>query len=210
MAAVLPVPRSADDDFGEPTSEERHALATTIAALESAGALTPGEVDAGTMWDAAQHYFPGEPVGFLEALASLAALHDHGFEPRRITFIPVHVEYDGELLAAITASILTSLGHEVGEPDVLVTLPRDDWEGEAVVTFPIEDRRESVTCHYRVKYPPPDLCTALAAFARADDPRELVCADPGYQMLLVAAIRPDTLTELNRRFPVGYAMFGPP
>jgi hypothetical protein len=210
-AAAAPEELISGARSGEPAPEERRILETALDALVEAGALAPGEVDAALLWRAAQHVDPGCPVGFREALYAFATLTEFGLiAPRRLAFVPVQTEYDAALLAAITASILTALGHRVGPDDVTVALPAGGAQGRASIAFPLDGRRETVACDFLWKYPPPDLCAALAGFRHADDPRELVCADVDYGTLLLAAIRPGGLDALNRHFPAEYPLFGPP
>jgi hypothetical protein len=193
---------------GEPSANEREVLARTVSALEAVGALTPGEVDATTLWTAARRMDPGQAVGVHEALAALAALQDLGRgQLGRLIFVPSHTEYDVPLIVEIVAATLASLGHHIPPGDIGVELPRDGGEGIATISFPLADRIERVTCHYRWKYPPDDLLPALARFTRPDDPHNLVCADAGDQTLLYAAIRAGTLAELNRRLPGGQDLF---
>ncbi|CAO4186209.1 hypothetical protein [Methylorubrum extorquens] len=174
---------------GEPTDEERVVLETTLQALTEADALVHGLIDAMLLWRAAQHVDPGHPVGPREALHALATLRDFGLmASRRLVFVPSHTEYDAALLAAITASMLTALGHDIGPDDVSVVLPGAGSQGRASIAFPLDGRRETIACDFLWKYPPPDLCEALAEFRLADDPREVVCEDVDYGMLLLAAI----------------------
>ncbi|KMO41372.1 hypothetical protein [Methylobacterium aquaticum] len=209
--AVAPEELISAAQAGEPTNEERVVLKTTIEALVEADALAPGEVDVMLLWRAAQHVDPGRPVGSFEALYALATLQEFGlFAPRRLVFVPSHTEYDTALLAEITASVLMALGHGVGPDDVIVVLPGEGAQGRASITFPLDGRRETIMCDFLWKYPPPDLCEALINFRRADDPREVVCADGSHGMLLLAAIRPGSLDALNRRFPAEDPLFGPP
>lgn len=189
-----------DKPRGSPSAEEMRILGETIAALEAVDALEPGEVDALTLWTAAQRLDPGQAIGIHEALGSLSALHGFGrAHIGRLTFVPSHTEYDAPLLAEITASLLRSLGRPVQAGDVAVALPPDEGQGTAQISFPVGGRTETVICVYHWKYPPADLCPALVRFRNADDPRDLVAADPGDQTLIFAAIRSGTLAELNRR-----------
>jgi hypothetical protein len=209
--AVAPEELISAAQAGEPTNEELVVLETALEALVEADALAPGEVDIILLWRAAQHIDPGRPVGSLEALYALATLQEFGlFAPRRIVFVPSHTEYDTALLAEITASLLTALGHGVSSDDVIVVLPGEGAQGRASITFPLDSRRETIMCDFLWKYPPPDLCEALINFRRADDPREVVCADSSHGMLLLAAIRPGSLDALNQRFPAEDPLFGPP
>lgn len=203
--AEEPIPNA---PVGDPPLGELRILEATIAALEAVDALERGEIDARSLWQAAWQLDPGRPIGVHEAIGSLAALHDEGY-PRigRLIFVPAHTEYDASLLAEITACVLTSLGHNVQPDDVTVTLPEGGNAGTAEIAFPIEGRTRTVSCEYLPKYPPSDLIPALRRFGRAEDPRDLVCADPGDQTLLYAAIRAGTLTELNRRLPAEEDLF---
>jgi hypothetical protein len=189
-----------DAVVGEPTPDEREALDTTLAALQDLELLRAGEVDVSLMWRAAQASDPGHPVDVYAALASLAVLQELGrLELRRLVFVPVHVEYDADLIAEVAAALLTALGHEIEAGDVVVTLPRGEQEGASTLTVPLEGRSETVPFGFLVKDPPPDLLEALARFVRADDPRELVCTVVD-QYLLYAAIPPGGLDALNRHF----------
>lgn len=194
--------------IGDPSPDELRILETTIAALETVGALDRGEIDASSLWRAAQRLDPGHPIGVYEAIGSFAALHDEG-HPRigRLIFVPAHTEYDASLLADITACALASLGHAVQPHDITVTLPPEGNQGTAWVAFPIEGRTRTVNCEYLWKYPPADLIPALGRFKRSEDPRDLVCADPGDQTLLYAAIRSGSLMELNHRLPAAEDLF---
>ncbi len=197
-----------DIPIGDPLPDELCILETTIAALEAVGGLERGEIDARSLWRAAQRLDPGRPVGIYEAIGSFAALHDDG-HPRigRLIFVPAHTEYDAPLLAEITACTLASLGHAVQPRDITVTLPPEGNQGTARVAFPIEGRTRTVNCEYLWKYPPADLIPALGRFGRPEDPRDLVCADPGDQTLLYAAIRSGSLMELNHRLPAADDLF---
>ncbi|WAJ30937.1 hypothetical protein [Antarcticirhabdus aurantiaca] len=197
-------------DLRKPSEEERQLLRTTIDAFEEVGALIPGEVDAETLWRAAQHIDPGPEADVYMALTAFSALEDIGRpKSRRLTFVPVGTEYDAALITGLTAEILVSLGHEVDEADVFVELPGGGSEGASAVEFPIDGRRQRVPFHYHWKLHPPELFEALAGFTREDDPRALVCADSDYQQLLYAAIRPGALARLNQRFPIE-DLFGAP
>ncbi|MGX7708946.1 hypothetical protein [Methylobacterium sp. Gmos1] len=191
-----------DIPIGDPSQDELRILETTIAALEAVGGLERGEIDATSLWRAARRLDPGQPIGIYEAIGSFAALHDNG-HPRigRLIFVPAHTEYDAPLLAEITACTLASLGHAVQPHDITVTLPPEGNPGTARVAFAIEGRTQTVNCEYLWKYPPADLIPALGRFGRSEDPRDLVCADPGDQTLLYAAIRSGSLMELNHRLP---------
>ena len=203
--AEQPIP---DAPIADPPSGELRILEATIAALEAVDALKSGEINARSLWWAAWQLDPGRPIGVHEAIGSFAALHGEGY-PRigRLIFVPSHTEYDASLLAEITASVLTSFGQDVQPDDVTVTLPQGGNAGTAEIAFPIEGRTRTVSCEYLPKYPPSDLIPALRRFGRAEDPRDLVCADPGDQTLLYAAIRAGTLTELNRRLPAEEDLF---
>ncbi len=201
---------SAEHEMREPSEDERQLLRTTIDAFEEAGALVPGEVDVETLWRATQHFDPGPVVNVYTALSAFSWVAELGRPKfRRLTFVPVGTEYDAALIAGLTTEILISLGHEVDQADVSVDLPGGSSEGASVVEFPIDGRRKRVPFHYRWKLHPPELFEALAGFTREDDPRELVCADPDYQQLLYAAVRPGTLARLNLRFPID-DLFGDP
>ncbi|MGE7414683.1 hypothetical protein [Methylobacterium tarhaniae] len=197
-----------DIPIGDPSPDELRIFETTIAALEAVGGLQRGEIDACSLWRAAQRLDPGRAIGVYEAVSSFAALHDDG-HPRigRLIFVPAHTEYDALLLAEITACTLASLGHAVQPRDITVTLPPDGNQGTARVAFPIEGCTRTVSCEYLWKYPPADLIPALRRFGRPEDPRDLVCADPGDQTLLYAAIRSGSLMELNHRLPAADDIF---
>lgn len=201
----------ADEDeapVGDPSAEESRLLEATIAALEAVGALDPGEVDATALWTAAQRLDPGRTIGIHEALGAFSALHDSGrARIGRLTFVPSHTEYDGDLIAEIAASALSSLGHPLAPADIAVALPAGGGEGTATLAFAVGGRPATVTCHYRWKYPPDDLLPALARFRSEEDPRDLVGADPGDQTMITAAIRAGTLAELNRRLPAEHDLF---
>lgn len=197
-----------DEASGDPSPHETRILDATISALAAVEAIEADEVDARSLWKAAQRLDPGQTIGAHEALGSFSALHE--FDRRRIgrlTFVPAHTEYDGPLLAEITASMLVSLGWPVHPDEVEVALPADGGQGPATISFPVDGCTETVTCSYLWKYPPTDLPTALGRFARDDDPCELVGADPGDQTLLYATIRSGTLAELNRRLPAEHNLF---
>ncbi|MCF4129573.1 hypothetical protein [Methylobacterium sp. SyP6R] len=197
-----------DVPIGDPSPDELRILETTIAALEAVGGLEHGEIDARSLWRAAQRLDPGRAIGIDEAVSSFAALHDDG-HPRigRLIFVPAHTDYDAPLLAEITACTLASLGHAVQPRDITVTLPPEGNQGTARVAFPIEGRTRTVNCEYLWKYPPADLIPALGRFGRPEDPRDLICADPGDQTLLYAAIRSGSLMELNHRLPAADDLF---
>ncbi|QRE74908.1 hypothetical protein [Methylobacterium aquaticum] len=197
-----------DIPIGDPSPDELRILETTIAALEAVGGLERGEIAAGSLWRAAQRLDPGRAIGISEAVSSFAALHDDG-HPRigRLIFVPAHTEYDAPLLAEITACTLASLGHAVQPRDITVTLPPEGKQGTARIAFPIEGRARMVNCDYLWKYPPADLIPALRRFGRPEDPRDLVCADPGDQTLLYAAIHSGSLKELNHRLPAADDLF---
>ncbi|WP_342152872.1 hypothetical protein [Methylorubrum sp. SB2] len=91
--------------------------------------------------------------------------------------------------------------------DITMTLPPEGNQGTARVAFPIEGRTRTVSCEYFWKYPPADLIPALGCYRRMEDPRDLVCADPGDQTLLYAAIRCGSLMELNNRLPAEGDLF---
>ncbi|RIX30228.1 hypothetical protein [Amnibacterium setariae] len=187
-------------EVGEPSAEEREVLATTLTALQDVELLRAGEVDVPQMWRAAHASDPGRPVDVYGALGSLAVLQELGvLALRRLVFVPVHVEYDVDLLAEVAAALLAALGHEVDPEDVVVTLAADDRGTASTIAVPLEGRTETVPFAFLPKDPPPDLLEALARFPRADDPRELVVAVVD-QYLLHAAIRPGRLAALNRRF----------
>ncbi|WP_156463936.1 hypothetical protein [Devosia sp. Leaf420] len=192
----------------EPTTSELQVLAATIAALEAVDGLSPGEVDAMSLWNAMQEIDPGQAIGLYEAIGSFSMLHDLGrTRIGRMTFVPAHTEYDASLLAEITASVLTSLGHPMRSEDIVVTLPADGGQGTANIAFPIAGRIETIECSYLWKYPPDDLCANLKRFSRNDDPRQLVCADPGDQTLLYVAIREGSIGELNELLPAEIDQF---
>lgn len=203
-------PPEPDAALEEPTAAEQVVLETTLSALRHAGVLAAGDVNASMLWRSAQGLDPGEPVDYGRAFDALVGLEDLGWtRPRRLVFVPAHTEYDEELLAEVAAAILASLGHDIRESDIAVALPRDRSAGPAELAFPLEGRRERIAFRFIGKYPPPELLSALAGFTRPDEPRELVCANASDQTLVFAAIRKGTLAELNARFPVEYAMFGP-
>ncbi|KKB80346.1 hypothetical protein VW35_08105 [Devosia soli] len=183
-------------------------LTATIAALEAVDGLNSGEVDAISLWKAVQEIDPGYAIGIHEAINSFAALHDLArANIGRMTFVPAHTEYDGPLLAEITASVLTSLGHPLRREDIVVTLPADGKQGTASIAFSIAGRTETVECSYLWKYPPADLIPALKRFSRRDDPRQLVGADPGDQTLLYVAIREGSIGHLNGLLPADTELF---
>lgn len=202
-----------DVPIGDPSPDELQILRATVAALEAVGGLEVGEIDAGSLWNAAQRQDPGHPIGVHEAIGSFAALYDDRYHddghPRigRLTFVPAHTEYDAPLLAEITASALASLGHAVQPRDVAVTLPPDGAQGTAEIAFPIDGTTRTVSCEYLWKYPPADLIPALGRFSKREDPRDFVCGDSGDQTLVYAAIRSGTLAELNRRLPAEEDLF---
>lgn len=84
-----------DVPIGDPSPDELRILETTIAALEAVGGLEHGEIDARSLWRAAQRLDPGRAIGIDEAVSSFAALHDDG-HPRigRLIFVPAHTDYD--------------------------------------------------------------------------------------------------------------------
>ncbi|PZO80613.1 MAG: hypothetical protein DI629_06655 [Mesorhizobium amorphae] len=209
--APVPLPEPEPDAvLEEPTAAEQVVLETTLSALRHAGVLAVGDVDPSMLWRSAQGLDPGEPVDYGLAFDALVGLEDLGWaRPRRLVFVPAHTEYDEELLAEVAAAILASLGHGIRESDISVALPRDRSAGPAELAFPLEGRRETIAFRYIGKYPPPELLSALAGFTRPDEPRDIVCANASDQTLVFAAIRKGALAELNARFPVEYAMFGP-
>ncbi|OLP57936.1 hypothetical protein BJF93_13955 [Xaviernesmea oryzae] len=211
--------RPADEDafphldaiVGSPSPQERQAIETVLSALMEAEALDPGEVDADLLWRAAQELDPGETIGIGEAINAFGTLHEAGrFEARRMTFVPVHVEYDSALLAAIALSILRSLGHRIGADDIRLTLAERGTEVEASMALTLEDRVETITFPFLFKDAAPELFPALARLGRAKEPRVLVCADPGYQALVFVAVRPGSEELLNRRLSANGNLFGPP
>ncbi len=138
-----------DIPIGDPSPDELRIIETTIAALEAVGGLERGEIDAGSLWRAAQRLDPGRAIGIDEAVGSFAALHDDGHRRiGRLIFVPAHTEYDAPLLAEITACTLASLGHAVQPRDITVTLPPEGNQGTARVAFPIEGRTRTVNCDY--------------------------------------------------------------
>jgi len=192
----------------EPTTSELQVLTDTIAALEAVGGLNAGEIDALSLWNASEEIDPGRAIGIDEAIGSFAALYDLGRSRfGRMTFVPAHTEYDAPLLAEITASVLTSLGHNFRPEEIVVTLPPDGQQGRASIAFSLAGRIETVTFSYLWKYPPADLLPGLRSFSTRDDPRELVGAHPGDQTLLYVAIREGALDQLNALLPADTEMF---
>ena len=124
-AAPVPPPDS-EATIEAPTTEERLVLETTLAALKNVSVLAADDVDAPMLWRAAQHLDPGEPIDHGRALDALVGLEDLGWaRPRRLVFVPAHADYDEDLFAEVAAAILASLGHDLRETDISVTLPRD-------------------------------------------------------------------------------------
>lgn len=192
----------------EPTTSELKVLAETIAALEAVGGLKSGEVDALSLWTAMEEFDPGQPIGVDEAISSFAALYDLGRSHiGRMTFVPAHTEYDGALLADITASVLTSLGHDCRPKDIVVTLPPERQQGRASIVFSLAGRTETVECSYLWKYPPADLLSGLKRFSTKDDPRQLVGAHSGDQTLLYVSIREGCISQLNGLLPADTDLF---
>lgn len=192
----------------EPTTSELEVLTATIAALEAVGGLKSGEVDALALWTAIEELDPGQPIGIDEALGSFAALYDLGRSHiGRMTFVPAHTEYDGALLAEITASVLTSLGHDFRTKDIVVTLPPDGKQGRASIVFSLAGRSETVECSYLWKYPPADLLPNLKRFSTTDDPRQLVGVHSGDQTLLYVSIREGCISQLNGLLPADTDLF---
>ncbi|QEI08956.1 hypothetical protein FXN63_26225 [Pigmentiphaga aceris] len=205
--ALAPEPGK-EATVGEPSDNEPEVLKQTVSALEAVGATTPGEIDTTTLWVAAQRMDPGQAIGVHEALAALSDLHDAGQgQIGRLIFVPAHTEYDRSLIAEIVAATLAAFGHDIRPTDIGVELPPGGGEGTATISFPLADRIERVTCHYRWKYPPDDLLPALVRFTKPEAPRDLVCADPGDQTLLYAAIRAGALDELNHQLPGDQDLF---
>jgi hypothetical protein len=189
-----------DAVVGDPSPEEREVLGTTLAALQDVDLLRAGEVDVPLMWRAAQASDPERPVDVYAALDSLAVLQElRALAPRRLVFVPVHVEYDAALLAEVAAALLTALGHEVDARDVVVALAEDDGDAPSTITVPLDGRTETVPFGFLPKDPPLDLLEALGRMPRVGDPRELVVAVVD-QYLLHAAIPPGRLDALNRHF----------
>lgn len=202
IAAADPPPVDLDAVVTEPSPEEREVLTRTLGALRDLDLLRAEDVDVPLMWRAAQASDPGHPVDVYAALASLAVLQELGeVALRRLVFVPVHVEYDAELLAEVAAGLLAALGHEVEARDMTVELPAGGREGAATISVLLAGRPLTVPFRFLVKDPPPDLLEALARLPRNDEPRELVCAVVD-QYLLHAAVPPDGLDRLNRHFDV--------
>lgn len=191
-----------------PTTSEVRLLTATIEALVAVDGLNRGEVDALSLWNVLEELDPGRAIGVDEAISSFAALHDLGRSRiGRMTFVPAHTEYDEQLLAEITASLLTSLGHAFRPQDIVVKLPPDGNEGRASIEFSLDGRTEAVECSYLWKYPPADLVDGLKRFSKRDDPRQLAGSHAGDQTLLFVAIREGAIGELNALLPTDTDLF---